>query len=288
MPNVLEAHQKRLFEENFNKACFMFDHSLHRSSLFELENLVELSKRLPDSFFSTSDDSVDDGWRNASRHPLTLAETIATIEASNSLVLLKGLAGDPEFGPVFRDVLHEVESAVGDALRADIAEARATLVISSPRRVTPYHIDAEVNFLLQLRGQKIVNIFDPTDRTLLTDLELEAFYTGNINAAKYKKERQRDARVFDFVPGTGLHLPILAPHWTLNGESVSIAISINCSLHSNNRTAKIYKLNNAMRSRGLAPLSPGISSWRDRMKLAFFDGVTKTRRPDRTKELGAP
>lgn len=278
MPHILEASQKPLFVENFNRSCFMFDHSLHRSSLFDLENLVELAKRLPDSFFSTTDDSIEDGWRNGSRAPRTLSQTVASMAESNSLVLLKGLAGDPEFGPIFRGVLEEVEEAVGDALRADVSEARATLVLSSPRRVTPYHIDAEVNFLLQLRGEKIVNIFDPNDRTLLTDLELEAFYTGDINAAKYKKERQRDARVFDFTPGTGLHLPILAPHWTLNGESISVAISINCSLHSNARTAKIYKLNKTLRSRGLAPLSPGVSPWRDRVKLAVVDGVAKSRR----------
>jgi hypothetical protein len=286
VPRILAASQKPLFVEQFNRSCFMFDHSLHQSDLFELENLAELSKRLPDSFYSTTDDSISDGWRSSSTQPRSLHETIATIGESNSLVLLKGLAGDPEFGPLFRDILAELEDTVGETLRADIAEARATLVLSSPRRVTPYHIDAEVNFLLQLRGEKIVNIFDATDRTLLTDLELEAFFTGDINAAKYKKERQRDARVFDFVPGTGLHLPILAPHWTLNGESVSVAISINCSLHSNARTAKIYKLNGKLRSRGLAPLSPGISTWQDRVKLAVVDGFELSRsvgRRERTK-----
>jgi hypothetical protein len=274
MSKILAASQHELFVENFNKSCFMFEHSLHHNSLFDLTNLIELSKRVPDAFYSTTDDSVEDGWRHPDSGQRSLPETIATIGESNSLVLLKGLAHDPEFGPIFR----EVEDTVGEILRSDIAEARATLVISSPRRVTPYHIDAEVNFLLQLRGEKIVNIFDPTDRTLLTDLELEAFYAGDVNAAKYKKERQPDARVFDFVPGTGLHLPILAPHWTLNGDTVSVAISINCSLHSNARTAKIYKLNGKLRNRGLVPLSPGVSPWRDRVKLAVVEGLVSSRR----------
>ncbi len=274
---ILAANQLQLFVDNFNKSCFMFEHTLHHSNMFDLANLVELSKRLPDSFYSTVEDSVEDGWRRPAHVTRSLPETIETIAESNSLVLLKGLAHDPEFGPIFRDLLAEVEDVVGEALRADIAEARATLVLSSPRRVTPYHIDAEVNYLFQLRGEKIVNIFDPNDRTLLTDLELEAFFAGDINAAKYKKERQPDARVFDFVPGTGLHLPLLAPHWTLNGDSVSVAISINCSLRSNARTAKIYKLNRKLRDRGLAPVSPGISPWRDRVKLAVVDSLEYTR-----------
>jgi hypothetical protein len=286
MSTVLAASQRELFVENFNTKCFMFEHSLHRSSLFDLPNLVELSKRVPDAFYSTTDDSVEDGWKSPEARR-SLPETLATIGESNSLVLLKGLAHDPEFGPVFRDVLRDVEDAVGDVLRSDIAEARATLVISSPRRVTPYHIDAEVNFLLQLRGEKIVNIFDPSDRTLLTDLELEAFFAGDVNAAKYKKERQHDAYVFDFVPGTGLHLPILAPHWTLNGDSVSVAISVNCSLHSNARMAKIYKLTRKLRSRGLVPLSPGVSPWRDRVKLAVVEGLVSSRR-NATRERVRP
>jgi hypothetical protein len=256
----------------------MFDHTLHRESIFDIPNLVELSKRLPGGYYSTSDAGVEDGWKTGSKEPTSLPETIATIAHSNSLVLLKGLAGDGEFGPVLRRVLDEVQDQVGEALRADVSEGRATLVISSPGRITPYHIDAEANFLLQLRGEKIVNIFDPSDRTLLTDPELEAFYAGDVSAATYKPERQRDAAVFDFAPGKGLHLPILAPHWTRNGDSVSVAISINCSLHSNRRLANIYKFNNSMRKRGLVPSSPGTYRWRDELKAAGVEGFGYARR----------
>ncbi len=260
--NILVPGQKLLFREHYNQTCFMFEHALQWPDLFELANVVELSERHPDSSYSTHDDPLDDDVQRA-RKPKTLAQTIATMADTDSLVIVKGLADDPEFGPVFADLLAEFEDTLGELLRADVAHAGATLVMSSPRRVTPYHIDDEVRFLLQLRGENIVNVFDPNDRTLLTESELEAFYTGDANAAKFKKERQHEARVFDFVPGTGLHLPVLAPCWTLNGDSISVAISLDFGLHSNARTAKVYRRKKNLRNRGIAPLLSAVSLWQD-------------------------
>ena len=267
MASVLVADQKRDFAERFNRSCFMFEHTLDRHPIFDLPNLVELSKRVSGSYYSTADAGIGSGWGNGSKPSMSLQETLATMAESNSLVFLKGLAEDPEFAPTFRDVLAEVGELVGDKLRSDVSIGRATLIVSSPHRVTPYHIDAEANFLFQLRGEKVVNIFDPTDRTLLTHLELERFYAGDLDAAEYKADRQADASVFDFTPGKGLHLPILAPHWTRNGDTVSVAISINCSLHSNERLARLYKANHMLRQRGLSPAPPGESAWQDGLKL---------------------
>ena len=51
------------------------------------------------------------------------------------------------------------------------ARARAGLegfiFVSSPGSVTPYHIDPERNFLLQVRGNKTMHMFDGSDRSLL-------------------------------------------------------------------------------------------------------------------------
>jgi hypothetical protein len=276
MSEYLMPEQRAAFAEHYNRSCFMFDHRLHENDIFDLPNLVKLAQRLPDSYWSTTEVAVSGGW-GAATPRRTLPETVASLADSNSLVLLKGLADDPAFGTIYHDVLKQFEEQVGDALRADVSVGRATLILSSPGRITPYHIDAEVNFLLQLRGTKIVNIFDPSDRTLLTEEELEAFYSGDFDAAKYKQERQADANVFDFRPGAGLHLPLHAPHWTTNGANVSVALSLNCSLRSNERTAKIYRLNGMLRKRGYVPTPPGVSRWQDNLKVAAAQGLDYAR-----------
>jgi hypothetical protein len=276
--SILAAERPAEFAAGFNRSSFRFEHTLHRDSIFDLPNLVELAKRVPDTYYTTDAGRIDTGWDTSGRRPTTLLETMASIERTQSLVLLKGLAEDGEFGPVFRDVLGEVRERVGDALGDDVSIARATLIIGSPGRITPYHIDAEANFLFQLRGEKIVNVFDPADRTLLTDRELEAFFSGDLNAARYRAERQADATVFDFAPGNGVHLPILAPHWTRNGDSVSVAISVNCSLRSGARLGALYRFNHLLRERGLPVSAPGINPSIDRCKMFAMRGMAFAKR----------
>ncbi len=287
----LPTDERSRFEENFNRTCFTFDHTLHESPAFDLPNLVEVSKRLPTSYFSTRAANVADGWNERGmRPPVTLTETVASIGESNSLVLLKGLAEDPEYAPIFRDVLAELEDYVGVALRDDASLWRATIIIGSPHRVTPYHIDAEANFLFQLRGEKILSVFDPTDRTLLTDVELENFYAGDFSAAHYKPERQKDAALeITFPAGMGVHIPLHAPHHVRNGASVSVAVSVNCELRSNVQRRQLYKFNRLMRKSGIAPASPGSSPWQDRLKLAALGGLGFARRAARPGDRsGAP
>jgi hypothetical protein len=286
MSDIFKAEQRPAFLAKYNRSSFMFDHELHRLDIFDLPNLVEVSKRLPDpAYYSTADVSVADGWKNTGDRRRSLPATIASIAETNSLVVLKHVEKDPEFGPVFRQVVAEVVDQVGEALRSDVEIGRATLLIASPRRVTPYHIDAEVNYLLQLRGDKLVSVFDAYDRTLLTDAEIEAFHCGDLNSAKYDTGRQKDAHVYDFKPGHGIHVPLHAPHWVQNGDDVSIAISINFSLKSTARASKVYKMNHRLRKTGLRPVAPGVSPWQDQVKIFAFDALASAKQAARSRPL---
>jgi hypothetical protein len=276
VPPILSFDHQSTFAQSYNRACFLFDHRLHEHPIFDLAHLVDVSRRLPDSYWSTQPSDIAAGWGDGSKGR-SLPDTIATMPESNSLALLKGLERDPEFAPLYEQVIREIGDSVGAPLRDDVSIGRATLIVSSPGRITPYHIDAEVNFLLQLRGTKTVNVFDGNDRTLLTDPELEAFYAGDFSAAKYKEQRQTDAHVFDFRPGHGVHIPLHAPHWTRNGPDVSVALSLNFSLRSNAATAQIYRFNRLLRKSGIRPQAPGRSPWQDRVKAVVGAGVERAR-----------
>ncbi len=273
-----EVAPGREFASRYNRTPFVFAHALCEETAFDAAQLVELSKRLPDAYFSTKPATVGDGWGNGAATPRTLQDTLAHMDSTDSLVLLKGLAQDPQYAPIFRRLLAWVTERVGPALADDISIARATLVVSSPHRVTPYHIDAETNFLFQIRGEKQVSVFEPQDRSLLTHAELERFYGGDASAATYKPARQEEAFGFLLGPGMGLHIPLHAPHWVRNGDSVSVALSINCSLRSNARLSTLYNVNAFLRARGLSPARPGVSPWRDRLKVVFGYGLDSARR----------
>lgn len=267
MHTFLLPNDGPLFEHHYNRSCFIFAHTLHKLDIFDVERLVDISKRIPAAYYATGDLNVGSGWVSGGERA-SLQETLATIAESNSLVIMKGLADDPVFAPIFRELSAELLNHVGSALRSDVSVSRATIIVSSPHQITPYHMDAETNFLFQLRGKKLVSIFDPSDRKLLTHVELERFYSGDLNAATYKPDLVGDAAMFSFAPGDGLHIPLHAPHWVRNDDSVSVAISINFSLHSNRRLAQLYRFNHVMRKSGLSPAPPGVRLWQDRLKLA--------------------
>jgi hypothetical protein len=278
MSSVLIPEQRPAFATHYNRSSFAFDHSLHQLDIFDVPQLVAMSERLPDrAYYSTADSSVSDGWKRVGDGRSSLAQTLATLSETNSLVLLKHCEKDPEYGRVFLRLMDEVVEQVGEELHGDLDIGRATLVISSPRRVTSYHIDAEVNFLLQVRGRKLLHAFDPSDRRILSDAELEAFYGGDFDGAHYKSDRQGDARVFSLAPGMGVHLPLHAPHWAQNLDEVSVGVSLNFNLRSGARLAKLYKVNNRLRRAGLEPTAPGASAWADNLKLAAFAGVSHCR-----------
>jgi hypothetical protein len=272
--SILKPEQRPTFTTMYNRSSFAFDHFLHELDLFDPGPLRELAKRLPDpAYYSTAKSTVADGWKHLGGDRPSLDATMAKLGETNSLVLLKRCEKDPKWGELFRALMREVVEQAGDALGADLDAGRTTIVISSPRRVTSYHIDAEVNFLLQVRGHKLLHVFDPNDRAILSEAELEAFYGGDYDAARYRAERESNACIYQLEPGRGIHIPLHGPHWAQNQDDVSVGVSLNFNLRSGARLAKLYKMNNRLRKAGFHPISPGVSAWRDDVKVAAFTGL---------------
>jgi hypothetical protein len=46
------------------------------------------------------------------------------------------------------------------------------IFITSPNRITPFHFDAEVNFLVQIARSKDLWVCHPNNRTVTTEAEL--------------------------------------------------------------------------------------------------------------------
>lgn len=266
------------FAAAFNKTKILFKHRLHQHASFDIESLIGLVSRISSSsaYWSTQPIAADDGWIDQSIQT-SLEDTVREIRMANSLVVLKDIEHDLVYGPVLKEALAILPQLVGPALQDDMLHGRATLLIASPRRITGYHIDAEANFLFQLHGSKVVHVFDGSDRTLLPEHELEAFYAGNLNGARYKPERQEDAAHYDFQPGSAVHVPVDWPHWVENGDDVSVSLSINYDLRSNTHRRKIYKVNDKIRKLGFSPSTPGHFTWRDAGKVAFFDSISRAR-----------
>jgi mannose-6-phosphate isomerase-like protein (cupin superfamily) len=275
-PLVTVTDPQGRFRQDYNRDNFMFKHELSGHPLFELGSLVELTRRMPDHgehYWSNGPVAVNNTWSDGTTGRQSLQDTITNIEHNNSIVILKHTEQDEVFAPVLQNVLATMIDLSGAPMRDDVIVGEVLILVSSPGRITPYHMDAETNFLLQITGDKWFHIFSHTDRTLVTEQEREDFFAVSRNCAVYREDRQNECNKYDLHAGYGVHVPPCSPHWVRNRDNISVALSVNYELRSMDRLEKLYKFNHRLRRLGLNPAPPAMSGWRDRMKLAASNGV---------------
>ncbi len=269
-----------LFGRDYNRANFLFEHGLAGHPLFEPANLIELSRRMPDHgehYWSNGKVAVDNTWSEGTSGRRSLQDTIRDIEHNNSIVILKHTEQDPVFAPLLQSLLSTIVDLAGPRMRDDVTVGEVLILISSPLRVTPYHMDSETNFLLQVRGGKWFHVFDHTDRELVTEREREEFFAVSRNHAVYRPERQSGCNKYDLPAGYGVHVPPCAPHWVQNRDNVSVALSVNYELRSVDRLEKLHRFNHRLRRLGLRPQPPAASPWRDALKLSAEAAMASVR-----------
>jgi Cupin-like domain len=262
--------RREVFAERFNKRYFELRHALAGHPLFELPRLIELAnataaERRDDLYYDAGVSDLNERW-GTSRCALPIDETIRRIETAGAFIILKRAETDRAYAGVLDECMAELLEVSGAQMRRQMRRPEAIIFITSPRRISTYHIDSETNFLLQVRGEKDISIFSKYDREVLPEEEIERFWTVDRNAAVYKPQYQARADVVRLVPGNGVHIPVNCPHWVQNDDNVSVSVSIN--YHSWNREyADLYCANYYLRKKlKLTPTPPWQSPLLDAVK----------------------
>lgn len=280
-----DGSSRQLFKKHVERQPFVFSHRLSHSTLFKLPALRDLARfyvehSLP-YHLESGTVSVNNKWGPRPRH-LTLCDAIDQIDDSKSLIIFNKAHQEPRYGVLLNDFLDELRVLLGSDTFSRYHQPLCTILVASPKHITPYHIDGGVNFLLQIQGMKTFYVFDGKDRRILTAHELELFWGGgDAGAAEYSEIKQRYATPFDLAPGLGVHVPIAFPHWAQNGESVSVAVSIALMLREN-LEKDIFSLNYQLRRIGLYPREPGDSQALDYTKVAAVKAVRSIKRAFRS------
>jgi hypothetical protein len=264
---------------NFNRAPFLIRHQLAGHPLFSLRRLIELANRLPEEKvkYNGADISVATGLYGGPRTGLSVQETIRRIEECQSWMVINNVELDPEYRELLDRCLDEVQF-FSEPLDPGMFRREGFIFISSPHAITPFHMDPEYNFLLQIRGKKEINIWDARDRSVLSEIVLERYFSEAERQIVFKEEYQRKASVFELTPGTGLHFPVVAPHWVRNDDEVSISFSITFRTPASERQRKVYCANAALRRRGLNPKPYGASDFRDSSKYYAFHACERVKK----------
>ncbi len=210
---------------------------------------------------------------------LSAEETVRRIEECSSWMVLKRAEADPECLAVLNQCLDEIEP-LSERIEPGMCEREAAIFVTSPGSVTPYHMDKEINFLLQIRGSKTISVFSASDREVLSEGELERHFTGAAirrNMVFHERYQER-ATVFELKAGYGIHIPTTDPHWIKNGEAVSISFSNGFKTRASLRRGMIYNLNGRLRKIGLHPAPYGKGALRDKMKLQVVRALNRAQK----------
>jgi hypothetical protein len=263
------ALDRDVFHEKFNRRHFIFHHHLSDHPLFKLPRLIELARstaatRADDVYYDAGVQDIGQRWGTAPGS-FRVDETIDRIENAGAWIVLKRAENDPRYAAVLDRCMSDILEVSGRELERNMRRKEAIVFITSPNRLTTYHIDSENNFLLQLSGTKDINLFRPEDREVTTEQEIERFYSVDTNSATYKPHLQHHAEVVKMKPGMGVHIPVNAPHWLKNDDNISISVSINYHNYDSERAA-IYRTNYYLRRLGLNPTPPFRSPMLDQLK----------------------
>jgi hypothetical protein len=278
-PDLLDLDPEQL-RRDLDRRPFRVRHRLTDHPLFALDRLLGLARALPETSveYNAGDLAVNQGSNRTPRNGLSSEETIRRIAERRSWLVLKNV----EQEPAYRDLLH---ACLAEVERLRLPQARGVgrregfIFVSSPGAVTPYHMDPEVNFLLQVRGRKELNVFDGSDRDVLSEEELERFHGSDVHRnLVFKAEHQSRAQVFDLAPGEGAHVPVTFPHWVKVGEEVSVSFSITFQTRASERRAALHQINYKLRQRGWRPRPVGASAWRDFVKYNAYRLLRRLRR----------
>ena len=219
--------------KQLNRAPYLFHHTLANHPLFDIPRLLKLAMGVIARGDPTKFGLRVEGDAKFNSAPLEdrLLQAIRRVEEGGIWFKLSNLEElDRDYDYILGKTISEVEDLTGQRLLPDIGWSGITVFVASPNMVTPYHFDNEMNFLFQIRGEKDVRLFDPQNRLVLTENEIERFYAGNPMAGIYREEVLELGTLFHLTPGTAVHHPPLAPHIVTNGNNVSVSASFGFAL----------------------------------------------------------
>ena len=156
---------------NINRRPFVFRHTLGNNPLLELPRLAELAVRAAHRnqrghFFSRKGPGED----------LSLADRIRQLDEREDWIKISYANElDPDYAEIHDALLDELAALSQIPIRESMSWSGMTIFMNSPNLAVPYHFDHETNFLMQVRGTKTVDLFDQTDRSVLTEAEIESF-----------------------------------------------------------------------------------------------------------------
>lgn len=248
--------------------------------LLELQSLFELARRLPDANVRFIDKKItaNTHFVHDDKRNYNLEEKILGVAQSKTWVAFHYIETDPLYRELVDSLLEETRPFV-DPRDPGMKLKQGWIFVSPPNSVTPFHMDLEQNFLIQIQGKKKLSVWDASDRVVTPERILETFHSHRtLRDFRYKEEFQERAHVFDIEPGQGVFMPSTSPHWVQNGDGPSITMSLTFWSEQTQRRSYVHRCNHLIRKLGLRPTPAGRDPGGDTAKSKIFEMLVKLKR----------
>lgn len=274
-PNSARETFASLYPETAGKLT----HSLPGHPMLNLDALIALSQRMRPVDVERNLADIPLGIHPAelADNGLSAADTLRSIAANRSWMVLKFVEQDPAYRALLHDILGELEPIVTAATGAMI-KLEAFIFVSSPNAVTPFHFDPEHNILMQVRGTKTMTVFPANDESIVDAREHERFHAGGHRNLPFDDAFLAKGNPIAIGPGEGIYVPVKAPHFVRNGPEPSISLSVTWRSEWSYREEQAHGLNAVLRKAGLDPAMPRRFPHQNRAKSVAYRALAKAGR----------
>ena len=269
MARLLEIVEKDAVGDKMPTKSFRLKHDLASHPLFSLDRLAKLAGDLPEGQVEWNGPVSPNQDPNLTpANGMSAEETVRRIEEAKSWMVLKSVEADPEYKALLDACLDEIAEQTGGVMGGAMRRS-AFIFVTSPGNVTPMHTDPELNFLIQIRGNKRMSLWDQKDREVVAAENME-MYPGKHRNIPYKDEHEARALHQHLEPGDSIFVPLMAPHWVENGNEVSVSFSVTWMTPEAENFVSLQYVNAVLRKLGLPQAEPGEHKLWDSVKVAAY------------------
>ena len=268
-PAMIEAAHASSLDTDFPMRPFAIRHQLADHYLFKLPRIIELLRQLPRDQIESNSGKVEIG-QDPNKMPLLDMEPdeiVRRLETANAWMVLKRVETDPAYKALLDEALLSVARQQGhDSLReAGFSDIRGFMFVSSPKSTTPFHIDGEDNVFVQIHGEKFFTVFDNRDGSIAPYDKVEHSITQHRNLA-YDPSFEPKSTCYRLLPGEGVFVPYLWPHYVRTSDSYSISLAITWKTAAVTRNNELLVCNSMLRRIGFPQQPPGRHPMLDSLK----------------------
>jgi hypothetical protein len=267
-------------------------HRLGDHPLLQSDSLIALAERLEQRGGVRSHGSGAQAGTSFNHAPVIFpnkqgaAQTIANLRDAKAWTSLLNVQTDTTYRGLVDEVLDDVKPLI-DLKDPGMCYRGGWIFLTSPNTVTPFHMDKEHNFIMQISGRKTLYVWEPDDRVAVSEEARDLFHAKHSrDLVTWREEFRQRARVFHLLPGMGAYMPSTSPHLVENGPEPSITVSFTYYTHSTRRNSALHSAHQRLRDRGMAPAPVGERPTADALAYALWRVAASL--PGGTKRSSSP